>query len=107
VFHDVACDQRTARWQDVHTMFYTGMRCSGVDEEKAKIMYAAVYRFGPRWLDPTATPGQPAPRMPLPAAMRRSPTEAEALEIERWVRRNNPSLQQIERTTAIPGLPSR
>jgi len=37
VFHDVACDQRKARWQDVHLMFYTAMRCSGVDDEKAKV----------------------------------------------------------------------
>ena len=81
VFHDVACDQKTAHWQDVHYMFYTGMKCSGVDEEKAKIMYAAVYRFGPRWAEPQARGGTGGPRIALSAAVRRSPTEAEAQEL--------------------------
>jgi hypothetical protein len=30
-------------------MFYEAMRCSGVGKAKAKVMYYAVYRFGPRW----------------------------------------------------------
>ena len=105
VFHDVACDQRTARWQDVHYMFYTGMRCSGVDDEKAKIMYAAVYRFGPRWSDPHGGPTAAPPTIVARASLRRSPTHAEAQRIEDWVRNNNPSLKQIEQTTAIPGAP--
>lgn len=106
VFHDVACDQRTARWQDVHYMFYTGMRCSGVDEEKAKVMYAAVYRFGPRWPDPHARATGRTSRALIAATVRRNPTHAEAQRVEEWVRNNNPSLKQIEQTTAIPGAPA-
>ena len=49
VLHDVACDKKDRRWQDVHYMFYTAMLASGVSNTKAKIMYAAVYHFGPRW----------------------------------------------------------
>ncbi len=30
-------------------MFYEAMRCSGLGEAKAKVMYYAVFRFGPRW----------------------------------------------------------
>ncbi|MGZ5538363.1 MAG: DUF1353 domain-containing protein [Chthoniobacterales bacterium] len=106
VFHDVACDQRKARWQDVHYMFYTAMRCSGVDEEKAKIMYAAVYRFGPRWPDPTAV-GAPTAMMTKAAMTPRQPTPAEAQEIADWVRNNNPSLKEIETTAAVPGRAGR
>jgi hypothetical protein len=106
VFHDVACDQKTARWQDVHSMFYTGMKCSGVDEEKAKIMYAAVYRFGPRWAEPEARGSTGGPKIAFSAAVRRNPTETEAQELEAWVRKNNPSLKQIEQTTALPGAPA-
>jgi hypothetical protein len=77
-----------------------------VDEEKAKIMYAAVYRFGPRWGEPQARGSTGGPKIALSAAVRRSPTEAEAQELEAWVRKTNPTLKQIEQTTALPGAPA-
>ncbi len=49
VFHDVGCDQRARSWQEVHYMFYTAMRAAGVKNKKAKLMYAGVYKYGPRW----------------------------------------------------------
>ena len=49
VIHDIACVQHQRDWQDVHNVFYMGMLASGVDRMKAKIMYSAVYHFGPRW----------------------------------------------------------
>jgi hypothetical protein len=61
VIHDVGCDQRTETWQDVHEVFFLGMMASGVEPWRAKIMYAAVYHFGPRWPSvqfvPKVTPG--------------------------------------------------
>ena len=49
VIHDVACDRKERPWEAVHEAFYNAMRASGVEKNKAKIMYAAVYHFGPRW----------------------------------------------------------
>src|SRR5690606_6494125 len=49
VIHDVACDQKQRPWRDVHRAFYTAMLAAQVDPIKAKIMYGAVYQFGPRW----------------------------------------------------------
>ena len=49
VIHDVACVERKLAWQDVHLAFYTAMRAADVSPWKAKIMYGAVYHFGPRW----------------------------------------------------------
>ncbi|HRY30608.1 MAG TPA: DUF1353 domain-containing protein [Elusimicrobiota bacterium] len=49
VIHDVACDKKNRPWAAVHEMFYYAMRASGVGSVKAKIMYAAVHYFGPRW----------------------------------------------------------
>jgi len=49
VIHDVACVQHQRDWQQVHLAFYTAMLASGVERLKAKIMYGAVYQFGPRW----------------------------------------------------------
>jgi hypothetical protein len=112
VFHDVACDQKRARWEDVHYMFYTAMRCSGVSEQKAKVMYAAVYRFGPRWGEaapPAAAADGSELRVrafsaPIVSSVgTHQPTHAEAQEIQAWVRANNPRLEEIEKTNAIPG----
>lgn len=53
VIHDYYCDTRTEPWPDVHRVFYYGMRTSGVSELRAKLFYAAVRGFGPRWSDAT------------------------------------------------------
>jgi hypothetical protein len=53
VVHDVECQTKANRWRDVHLMFHSAMLCDGVHPLKAKIMYGAVYHFGPRW--PSAT----------------------------------------------------
>ena len=49
VIHDVACVERKLAWQDVHLAFYTAMRAANVNQWTARIMYGAVYHFGPRW----------------------------------------------------------
>jgi hypothetical protein len=49
VVHDHECDVKQRPWRAVHRMFYNASRCGGVEEAKAKVMYAAVYHFGPRW----------------------------------------------------------
>lgn len=62
VIHDVACDKKERPWEAVHLAFYEGMLASGVTDVRAKVMYAAVYHFGPRWprtvkLSPIITKG--------------------------------------------------
>lgn len=49
IVHDHYCVVRNRPWRDVHRMFYEAMLAGGVSTAKAKIMYYAVYRFGPRW----------------------------------------------------------
>jgi hypothetical protein len=49
VVHDAGCCAQMQPWEDVHHMFYNAMRCSGVEEGKAKTMFSAVWSFGPRW----------------------------------------------------------
>lgn len=49
VIHDVACVERKRPWPMVHRAFYTAMRAGDVSSTRAKIMYAAVRFFGPRW----------------------------------------------------------
>ena len=49
VVHDYYCEARTRHWKAVHKVFLDGMLAKGVDSYQAKLMYLAVYRFGPRW----------------------------------------------------------
>lgn len=89
VIHDVACVNRTKSWEDTHRAFYNAMRCSGVGERRAKIMYFAVYHFGPRWglgavVKSFFSPDKPA-------------TAADVDRAKEFVEKNNPSLEEIER----------
>lgn len=54
VVHDVACKERRRPWRAVHRMFYRACRAGGLDSTDAKVMYGAVYLFGPRWPQPGA-----------------------------------------------------
>lgn len=49
IIHDVYCANRSMPWKEVHRVFYEAMLASDVDPYKARVMYAAVYHFGPRW----------------------------------------------------------
>jgi hypothetical protein len=49
VIHDYYCQTRSQHWKAVHRVFYDGMLARKVEPIQAKIMYLAVYRFGPRW----------------------------------------------------------
>lgn len=60
VIHDVACERRDRDWYQVHRAFYTAMLASAVDPAEAKVMYAAVYYFGPRWVTTVRLPPVPA-----------------------------------------------
>jgi hypothetical protein len=110
VVHDVACEEKSERWQDVHRMFYYAMRAGGVSERRAALMYAAVYRFGPKWDEPkgfwgtigeglksvfgvfTSREKPPPPPPPLPV------TEADVKTLEALIEENNPkSPEEVER----------
>jgi len=52
IVHDHYCVVKSRSWRRTHRMFFDAMLCSGVGQTKAKIMYYAVYRFGPRWSEP-------------------------------------------------------
>ena len=49
VIHDVAYDQKKETWQEVHRVFYDALLASGVEANKASLMYVAVYEASQRW----------------------------------------------------------
>jgi Protein of unknown function (DUF1353) len=90
VIHDYYCDSKTRSWQDTHKVFYFAMRAANVDEDTAKIMYAAVYLFGPRW-GPGTAPGQ------HDAAIAATPEQQEAMvkKLKDFVDKENPDLDSL------------
>jgi Protein of unknown function (DUF1353) len=87
VVHDVACVRRDRPWQDVHRMFYEACRAGGVGEQKAKLLYAAVYHFGPRW----------APGGASMLFVRTMPVEQEFAQLKTYVETGDRSLEEIEK----------
>jgi Protein of unknown function (DUF1353) len=51
IIHDHFCANQRRPWQQVHRLFHEGMLAGGVGQTMAKMMYAGVYAFGPRWRD--------------------------------------------------------
>ncbi len=90
VIHDYFCDTKKRSWQDTHKAFYFAMRAANVDETTAKVMYGAVYLFGPRW-GPGTAPGQ------RNAAIQATPAQQEAMvkELKELVETENPDLDTL------------
>src|SRR5216110_1466803 len=57
VVHDVACVVKNRPWRQVHRMFYLATRTGGVGALNAKVMFGAVFLFGPQWPTPAQAPG--------------------------------------------------
>lgn len=51
VIHDRFCESKYRSWKATHDVFHEAMIASGVDKKQALLMWAAVYRFGPRWTE--------------------------------------------------------
>jgi len=108
VLHDVAYEQHNRPWQDCDRMFYNAMRCSGVSAVEAKTMYYSLYRFGRHWKFPIkrAKPvkfegGLVARGEEIPRAI---PLNANDVNDARdWIRRAQPSLEQIEQRADAEG----
>jgi hypothetical protein len=85
VVHDIACEERRRPWRDVHRMFYNASRLAGVEETRARVMYGAVFHFGPRWAE---------------RGIRTLTTEADFDKMETYIREHpNTSLEDIEKLT--------
>ena len=99
VIHDHYCDARTETWQSVHRVFYNAMMASGVNEIQAKIMYAAVYRYGPRWnivYTPNCINCLTVPHKLPQYTPTITESQVQALRIQ--VESTNPSLDEIEKS---------
>ena len=61
IIHDFYCRHHYRSWERVHRAFYDAMIAAGTSPNQAKIMYYAVWRWGPRWDVNALTPCIPNP----------------------------------------------
>jgi hypothetical protein len=111
VVHDVGCHLMTDKWEDVHRMFYEACLCGGVDETQAKMMYYAVYHFGPRWQTVTETQMQTEMNenhqlvqtpVSVQTVVRQDPvppTPEEIEQVAQFVSEDHPDAALIQQTT--------
>ena len=96
VVHDYYCQTKSRSWKETHLTFYNAMRASGVTESQAKAMYGAVYSFGPRW-----GTGLRGVKTGAPVAEQ----QKVFADLESWIERENPSLEEIGRRLDDGKLP--
>jgi hypothetical protein len=93
VVHDHYCRTRTESWKDVHRMFYDGIVAGGVPRIVAKVMYAAVMGWGPRWEVRRTRSGD----VRTVAIPRPRPESSQLRDLELWITGEDPSLEDIDR----------
>ena len=102
VIHDHYCVTKSRHWKAVHKVFLEGMLARGVDNIQAKLMYLAVYRFGPRWdfdVDACFCKGCPACANPIFKRVPKYQSPYKASEFEELrskVIENKLSLEELE-----------
>lgn len=109
IVHDEACKRRVEPSDDVHLMFYNACRCAGVPEYKSKLLYAAVYHFGPNWdLKPVHESrirlGSDGKRYEYKVTKYVSgnistpnPTTEDRKKLEKYIKSKNPSLTELKK----------
>lgn len=91
VVHDVACDDKSATWQDVHYMFYLACKCGGLEANKAKVLFWAVWYGGPRWEKDEATAVTRRQEPPRPNL-----SEQEVRQMLERIEKENLSIDQLK-----------
>lgn len=90
VIHDHYCDIMARPWRAVHQAFFDASIAEGNSSSIAKLMYAAVFRWGPRW---EYVDGKPSKMRHVMS----EPTVNDIKELDAWISRRNPTLREIEK----------
>lgn len=85
IVHDAYCHEKHYKGErpheEVHRMFYRACLCAGVEPDKAKLLYAGVHYFGPKWDWPYRTDSTPIVAAPPPGEEPQSPAPGETPDV--------------------------
>ena len=96
IVYDYVTQQMTEPWDDAQKMFLDASIAEGVTQSEAKAMYLLLRAQGSRWEVPASTCYGHCHGKTEPLLWRPAVDEKVVSNLLGWVRRNNPSLQEIE-----------
>ena len=96
IVYDYATQKMTEPWDDAQHMFLDASVAEGVTRAEAKAMYLLLRAQGSRWEVPASNCYGHCHGKAVPLLWRPVVDEAVVGELLGWVRRNDPSLQEIE-----------
>jgi hypothetical protein len=88
VIHDYFCETMSRPWQDVHKVFFDAQLAEGNSEYHAKVLYGAVYAWGPRW---DIVDGRPK----RTRRVLTEPSKHDLEKLQEYVKLNNPNASAI------------
>lgn len=107
IVHDTECAAKTEKSDHVHLMFYEACRCGGLSEADAKMLYTAVYHFGPKWsfrdevravVLANGTRETHTVRVAVPTFAAVEPPDDPTMErLQAHIRKNAPSLTELQK----------
>ena len=89
VIHDYLCQQMSRPWRDVHKIFFEASLVEGNGLYHAKLMYGAIYAWGPRWEIVDGSPKRTQNSV-------RPPTGNQFKDLAEWIKSDDPSLDAIQ-----------
>lgn len=96
IVYDHATQEMTQPWDEAQRMFYEASMAEGINESEAKAMYMLLRAQGSRWEVPGSRCYGSCHGKTEPLLWRPAVDEVVVSELLGWVRRDNPSLLQIE-----------
>lgn len=96
IIYDHATQEMTQPWDEAQRMFFEASVAEGIHESEAKAMYMLLRAQGSRWEVPSSRCYGSCHGKTEPLLWRPVVDEAVVRELLGWVRRDNPSLLQIE-----------
>jgi hypothetical protein len=106
VVHDYYSRTRQGTWREVRRMLYSASLHEGLGPAEAKLLYATVYAGGWRWEPRTSSCYRSCHAAATMLAWQPDVTQAELRPVVDWLRRTDPSLEEIEqRVDAVTPRP--
>jgi hypothetical protein len=87
IIHDYYCQNRHQSHNATHFMFYRACRCGGCGVVQAKMLFYAVWHFGPKWADDGT-------RYRMSGIAR--PTMAAVMSIHQFITDHNPTIEMMQ-----------
>ncbi|OIN60244.1 DUF1353 domain-containing protein [Arsenicibacter rosenii] len=96
IVHAYHCKHKQEKWLAIHRMFFEACLTTGVDEPTAKMMYAALYAYAPRWEANFIVDYEAGVHKRIITSFETTYPDTTFETDCQWIRNTNPSLDAID-----------